>query len=177
LPFGRWFLLCVVLLLSAAGCGSGTAAQQTKIERTFVVDWHEKSARVNLHYSASRVVFHDGRWSADVTVENETGLPLYEATWSPSPGKFTWEGPALVYSGLDVLGNRRLLVVAADTEQPDIPFPLKPGATWHGTISGDVPARPALPRGEPIWLRYPVFSVGHFASSMVHWISNKSVQL
>jgi hypothetical protein len=171
-----------VLLLGSAGCGPGGAERAAKIERTFDVGWNERSASIDLHYTTSRVVFHDGRWSADVSVTNKSGRPLYEATWSPAPGGFMWNGPALAYSGLDVLGTRRLLLVAADREEPDIPFPLEPGASWRGTISGKVPVKPALPRGVPIWVRYPVFGVGRpwdnfTPSTVVHWISNKAVQL
>jgi hypothetical protein len=176
LAFGRWLVLGV-LLFTTAGCGSETANPSTKIERTFVVDWHEKSASVNLRYTASRVAFHDGRWSVDVGVTNETGHPLYEAIWSPAPGDFTWEGPGLAYSGLDVLGNRRLIFVPADREQPAIPFPLEPGATWRGTVSGKVPATPPLPRGRAIWFRYPVFALDSPDAAKVHWISDRSVQL
>jgi hypothetical protein len=128
-------------------------------------------------------VFHDGRWSAGVSITNQTGKPLYEATWSPpgSNGR-TWNGPALVYSGLDVLGARRLIFVPADRERPDIPFPLPAGATWRGTIGGKVPASPPLPRGDAIWVRYPIFGLGQIwdgfgAASAVQWISSKSVQL
>ena len=101
----------------------------------------------------------------------------------PVPGSYqSWNGPALVYSGLDVLQSRRLIYVPADSEKPDIPYPLKPGASWRGTISGKVPADPPLPKGEEIWVRYPVFGIGaawdnFTTSSAVVWISLKSVQL
>lgn len=176
MAFGRLLLLGVVLF-SAAGCGSGRIDPSTRIERTFLVNWHEHADSANLQYSAGRIVFHDGRWSADITVTNKTGHPVYEAIWSPAPGDFTWEGPGLAYSGLDVLGDRRLIFVPADKELPAIPFPLKPGATWHGTVSGKVPSVPRLPRGREIWFRYPVFSLDSPDSSKVHWISDKSVQL
>jgi hypothetical protein len=171
-----------VLLLGAAGCGAPGPSPATKIERTFKVDWHEHATSVDVRYSASRVVFHDGRWSADIAVANHSDRPLYEGTWSPAPGGFTWNGPALVYSGLDVLGDRRLIFVPADREMPDIPFPLKPGATWRGTVSGKVPAVPPLPKADSIWVRYPVFGVGHVwdnftQSDAVQWISQKAVQL
>jgi hypothetical protein len=104
--------------------------------------------------------------------------------WSP-PGNDSWRvwnGPALVYSGLDVLGNRRLIYVAADREEPNIPYPLKPRATWRGTISGKIPAEPRLPRATDIWVRYPVFGIGHAwdgtnPAEAIQWISQKAVQL
>ena len=70
----------------------------------------------------------------------------------------------------------------ADHEQPDIPFPLEAGDTWHGTVSGKVPAVPPLPKADPIWVRYPVFGVGAIwdnftTSSSVQWISQKAIQL
>ena len=176
MAFGRWFLLGV-LLFSAAGCGSGRVDQATRIERTFHLDWHEHAASANFQYSTSSIVFHDGRWSADITVTNNSGHPAYEAIWSPAPGDFTWEGPGLAYSGLDVLGERRLIFVAADKELPAIPFPLKQGASWHGTVSGKVPKIPPLPKKSEIWFRYPVFSLDSPDSSKVHWISNRSVEL
>jgi hypothetical protein len=93
----------------------------------------------------------------------------------------TWNGPALVYSGLDVLGNRRLIYLPADTEQPKLPSPLRDGATWRGTIGGKLPATPPLPRRREIWLRYPVFGVGQPPETStlapVQWISEKAVEL
>jgi hypothetical protein len=94
----------------------------------------------------------------------------------------TWNGPALVYSGLDVLGSRRLIYVPADREVPDIPYPLPRGATWSGTISGAVPADPKLPHGSPIWVRYPVLGVGQpwdgvTPTAAVQWISTKAIEL
>jgi hypothetical protein len=81
-----------------------------------------------------------------------------------------------------VLQNRRLIYVPADREQPDIPYPLPPGATWHGTISGQVPARPRLPRATQIWIRYPVLGVGapwdgFTPAGALQWISQKAVEL
>ena len=171
-----------MLLLTAVGCGAAPISPATKIERTFNVSWHEHASQIDVRYSTTRIVFHDGRWSADIAVSNQSGKPLYEGTWSPAPGSFTWNGPALVYSGLDVLGERRLIFVPADREQPDIPFPLKSGATWHGTVSGKVPAVPPLPKADSIWVRYPVFGVGAIwdnftTSSSVQWISQKAIEL
>jgi hypothetical protein len=45
-----------------------------------------------------------------------------------------------------------------------------------------IPQRPALPRGRPIWVRYPVFGLGRpwdylTPSLAVQWISGKGVQL
>jgi hypothetical protein len=134
-------------------------------------------------FAASRITFHGGRWSAQIAITNETGKPMYETTWSP-PGDYgmTWNGPALVYSGLDVLQNRRLIYVPADREAPDIPYPLPPGATWRGTISGYVPAEPRIPRATQIWIRYPVFGVGVpwdgvTPSGALQWISQQAVKL
>ena len=81
-----------------------------------------------------------------------------------------------------MLGNRRLIYLPAHSEQPAIPFPLRDGATWRGTIEGRIPADPPLPRGEPIWVRYPVFGVGRpwdgfTAALAVQWISERSVEL
>lgn len=135
-----------------------------------------------MSYSATNLTFHDGRWSARIAITNDTGKPMYEATWSP-PGDYgmTWNGPALVYSGVDVLQKRRLIYVPADREKPDIPYPLPAGATWHGTISGKVPAKPRLPRASQIWIRYPVFGVGSawdgYSSGALQWISQKAIEL
>ena len=173
----------VVVLLVAAGCGAPARNTAPQIERTFHVDWHEIASGLAVRYETSLVAFHAGRWSADITVTNNSDKPLYEGTWSPFPGDFRdWNGPALVYSGLDVLHERRLIFVPADTEQPDIPFPLKPGVSWHGTIGGKVPADPQIPKGEPIWVRYPVFGVGAIwdnvtTAASVVWISLKAVRL
>jgi hypothetical protein len=173
-------VLAVAVAVLAAGCGSQAAAP--KIERTFDLDWHDRASQVAISYTARNIVFHDGRWSADVTVHNATGKPLYEAVWPlPGPIGSEWDGPALVYSGLDVLGNRRLIYVPADRELPAIPLPLPDGATWHGTISGKVPRKPALPHGSDIWLRYPVFGVGQqfglVAALDTQWISVKAITL
>lgn len=109
-------------------------------------------------------------------------MPLYETRWAGSTDWSLWNGPALVYSGVDVLGDRRLIYLPADREEPAIPQPLGPGATWHGTIGGVLSQRPALPHGRPIWLRYPVFGLGRpwdyvSPSLAVQWISDRSVQL
>ena len=174
----------LLVVLVATGCGTPKHSKAApSIERTFHVNWHESASGLAVRYETTRVAFHDGRWSADITVTNNSDKPLYEGTWSPFPGDFRdWNGPALVYSGLDVLQERRLILVPADREQPDIPFPLKPGVSWHGTIGGKVPAEPQIPKGEQIWVRYPVFGVGAIwdnitTSSSVVWISLKSVQL
>jgi hypothetical protein len=173
----------LVVVLVSAGCGAPANSTAPKIERTFHVNWHDTASGIAATYATSRVAFHDGRWSADITVTNQSDKPLYEATWAPIPGSFrSWNGPALVYSGLDVLQQRALIYLPADTEQPDIPFPLKPGASWRGTIGGKVPADPPVPKADPIWVRYPVFGVGAIwdnftTASAVVWISLKSVQL
>jgi hypothetical protein len=172
----------LMVVLASTGCGASAHSTAPTIERTFHVNWHESATSVAVHYSTSRLTFHDGRWSAAITVTNDSDKPLYEGTWSPTPGGFSWNGPALVYSGLDVLQTRRLIYVPADTEQPAIPFPLKPGKSWHGTIAGKVPLDPPLPKADPIWVRYPVFGVGQVwdnftPTSAVQWISQKAVQL
>ena len=172
-----------MLVLAAAGCGAESSAPTVRIERAFDVHWRDAASAHPVRYHIDRVVFHDGRWRVRASVTNGTNEPLYEATWSP-PGDFgvTWNGPALVYSGLDVLGQRRLIYVPADKETPDIALPLRPGATWQGTIEGKVPSSPALPRGEDIWVRYPVFGVGEpwdgeNSALAVQWISEKAVRL
>ena len=115
-------------------------------------------------------------------MHNGTGKPLYESAWEP-PGSngTTWNGPALVYSGLDVLGNRRLIYLPADREEPSISLPLREGATWHGTIGGKLPASPALPgagRSGCATRSSPSGQAGGTnASPPVQWISDKSVQL
>jgi hypothetical protein len=169
-----------VLLL--CGCGS-SAGGAGNVERSFDVHWRDQANAHPVRYRIDGITFHDGRWSVRATVTNATRDPLYEATWSP-PGDIgvTWNGPALVYSGLDVLGSRRLIFVPADTETPDIAFPLRPGATWHGTIGGKIPATPPLPHKDDIWVRYPVFGVGQAWDGVnnalaVQWISAKAVQL
>jgi hypothetical protein len=166
-----------------AGCGSQPVTGARTIERSFDVAWRDRATSVAVTYTARHVTFHDGRWSAEVTVHNASGKPLYEAAWSPPDSNgVTWNGPALVYSGLDVLGSRRLIYVPASKEQPEIPFPLRDGATWRGRIEGKIPTEPQLPRGRPIWVRYPVFGIGRpwdgaSAALAVQWISNSAVQL
>jgi hypothetical protein len=171
-------------VLLVAGCGSGTAARGPSIERTFDVDWHDRPSVQNIQYTAHHIVFHDGRWSAQITLHNGTPKPLYPAPWEPADSKgFTWNGPALVYSGLDVLGDRTLIYIPADTASPTMPFPLRPGTTWRSTVSGKVPAEPALPRNDAIWLRYSLVFVGvPFVSAVgngdkVDWISEKGIKL
>jgi hypothetical protein len=176
----RW-ILCGLVVAVAAGCGTESREAPT-IDRAFAIDWHDRASSVAIAYTARRLTLGDGRWSAEVTVHNGTGKPLYEAIWEPAGSNgVTWNGPALVYSGLDVLGTRRLIYLPADVEQPKMPFPLRDGATWRGTIGGRLPTTPALPRRRQIWLRYPVFGVGQppEASTLppVQWISEKAVEL
>jgi hypothetical protein len=147
------------------------------------VHWRDHANAQRVRYRIDGITFHDGRWSVRATVTNATREPLYEATWAP-PGDsgVTWNGPALVYSGHDVLGNRRLIFVPADKETPDIAFPLRPGATWRGTIEGKIPATPPLPRNDDIWVRYPIFGVGQVwdgvnSALAVQWISEQAVRL
>jgi hypothetical protein len=173
----------VLAALAAAGCGAASHAAAPRIERTFDVAWHDEATAEHVVYTTNAIRFHDGRWSARISIENRTNGPLYEATWSP-PGDYgtTWNGPALAYSGLDVLGNRRLIFVPADREVPDIPYPIPAGATWRGTISGAVPAEPKLPHGSPIWVRYPVLGIGRpwdgfTTTAAVQWISAKAIEL
>jgi hypothetical protein len=176
----RW-ILCGLTVAVAAGCGTQGRDAPT-VDRAFAIEWHDRASSVAIAYTTRRLILRNGRWSAQVTVHNGTGKPLYEAEWEP-PGSngVTWNGPALVYSGLDVLGNRRLIYLPADTEQPKLPLPLPDGATWRGTIGGRLPTTPALPRRREIWLRYPVFGVGQppEASQLppVQWISEKAVEL
>jgi hypothetical protein len=174
-------LAVVVALL--CGCGSAARGPATNIERTFDVHWRDHANAYPVRYRVDGITFHDGRWSVRATVVNATAGPLYEATWAP-PGSngVTWNGPALVYSGRDVLGNRRLIFVPADRETPDIAFPLRRGATWRGTIEGKIPATPPLPHDDEIWFRYPVFGVGQVwdgvnSALAVQWISERAVLL
>ena len=113
--------------------------------------------RSDLSTSARRLVFHDGRWSAESRCTTAAASRSTCASGRPPTRTGSvWNGPALVYSGKDVLGDRRLIYVPADTAKPEMPFPLARGATWRGTVVGKVPAKPPLPpKGEPIWLRYP----------------------
>ena len=148
------------------------------------MDWHDRASVQKIAYTARHIVFHDGRWSAEITLHNGTGQRLYPAPWEPSDTKgFIWNGPALVYSGLDVLGDRRLIYVPADRASSDMPFPLEPGATWRATVSGKVPSEPPLPRHDTIWLRYSVVYIGApFSEAVgnaahVDWISNKGFEL
>jgi hypothetical protein len=173
-----------VLLVALAGCGSDATAHGPRIERTFDVHWHDHATVQKVSYSARHIVFHDGRWSAEITLHNGTGQPLYPAPWEPSDSRgFTWNGPALVYSGLDVLGSRRLIYVPADSASSEMPFPLKQGATWRATVSGKVPITPPLPKRNTIWLRYSLVLVGvPFAQVLgngqtVDWISEKGIGL
>jgi hypothetical protein len=173
----------VLATILAAGCGAQSTSGAPKIERTFSVDWHDHATSIPVSYLTHRLVFHDGRWSADVTIRNESDKPLYETVWAPDDIGFRWDGPALVYSGLDVLGARRLIFVPADGERPELPFPLRPGQSWRGTLSGKVPSKPALPRRTDIWLRFPVFGIGmewnsfDNAALAVQVISERGVQL
>ena len=171
----------MLVAVCAAGCGAAPQEPAARIERAFTTDWHDHADSVDVRYTTTRIVFHDGRWTANVTVTNRSDKPLYEATWAPA-GWRSWNGPALVYQGLDVLGARRLIYVPAASEEPRIPYPLRPGATWRGTVVGKIPAAPALPRNDEIWLRYPVFGIGQPWDGVnnalaVQWISDKSVAL
>jgi len=166
-----------------AGCGS-SSARGPAIERSFDVDWHDHATVQPIQYTARHIVFHDGRWSAEITLHNGTAKPLYPAPWEPSASKgFVWNGPALVYSGHDVLGGRRLIYVPADSARPPMPFPLPRGETWRATVGGKVPAKPVLPRHETIWLRFSVVLVGvPFAEAVgnaerVDWISEEGIAL
>jgi hypothetical protein len=175
----RW-IGCALLVVSATACGS--RAGSADIERTFPIEWHDHASSIDVGYTVSQLVFHGGRWSARISVHNASQTPLYEVAWSTDSSHVTWNGPALVFSGLDVLGNRRLIYFPADTEKPTIPLPLKAGATWRGTVGGPIPDKPALPRGRPIWIRYPMFGIGRVwdgfnAATAVQWISNRGVTL
>lgn len=172
-----------MVLALLTGCGSSAGENTGTVERTFNVHWRDHADQHQVRYRVDGITFHDGRWSLHATVTNASRDPLYEATWSPpgDPG-VTWNGPALIYSGLDVLGNRRLIYVPAERETPDIAFPLRPGATWRGTIEGKIPSTPPLPHGSDIWVRYPVFGVGQpwdgvNSALAVQWISARGVQL
>jgi hypothetical protein len=181
LASGRLLLWGLVVVL-LAGCGSSARGGQD-VERTFDVSWHERASQLDMRYATTRIAFHDGRWSARISVHNGTDKPMYETNWTPPDSNgFTWNGPALVFNGLDVLGDRRLIFFAADTETPPLPYPLRPGQTWTGTIGGRLPAEPRVPKDEPIWIRYPMFGIGEpwddvTTSSAVQWLSEKSVQL
>lgn len=155
-----------------------------RIERTYDVAWRDKASSLDVRYTTAQVAFHDGRWSARITVENHSDRPLYEPAWTPPTGSrySAWYGPALVYDGVDVLGNRRLIFVVADSERPAMPYPLRPGAAWSGTIGGELPSKPRIPRGDPVWVRYPTFGIGTpwdgtNPALAVTWISDRSVEL
>lgn len=155
-----------------------------RVERTYDVAWRDHASSLDLRYTTTQVAFHDGRWSARITIANHSDKPLYEPAWTPPTGSrySAWYGPALVYNGTDVLGSRRLIFVVADTERPAVPYPLPPGATWSGTIGGPLPSKPLIPRGSPVWVRYPTFGIGApwdgtNAALAVTWISDKSVEL
>jgi hypothetical protein len=175
----------VLAVLCTAGCGSASNGTPTQhIERTFDVHWTDRPSETPVVYSTRDIRFHAGRWSAVVTATNNTGKPLYEARWVPSDTYgSTWNGPALVFSGINVMGGRQLIFSPADREAPAIPFPLAPGARWSGTIGGRLQRVPKLPRGEPIWIRFPLFGVNEPWSSSespalkVTWISEKAIRL
>jgi hypothetical protein len=152
-------ILCAPAVLLLAGCGSSSTSGP-RIERAFDVAWRDHASAQDVAYRTQRIVFHDGRWSVRMTITNRSDEPLFQATWRVGESWRTWNGPALVYSGLDVLGARRLIYVAADREEPELPFPLAPGASWTGTVGGALPARPALPHGSDIWVRYPILGIG-----------------
>jgi hypothetical protein len=165
-----------------AGCGAQSTHGIATVDRSFAMHWVDHASSQPITYRTASVRLHDGRWSARISVHNGSGTRLYETRWAGSTNWSAWNGPALVYSGLDVLGDRKLIYLPADREVPAIPEPLEPGATWHGTIGGVIPQRPALPRGRPIWVRYPVFGLGRpwdylTPSLAVQWISGKGVQL
>jgi hypothetical protein len=149
-----------LLVLAGAGCGSQASSQAQRVERSYDVAWRDNATSVDVAYATDRIAFHDGRWTANVTITNKSDKPLFQTPWRVGESWTTWNGPALVYSGLDVLGSRRLIYVPADREQPDIPSPLEPGKSWTGTFSGPIPAEPKLPRASDIWLRFPVFGIG-----------------
>ena len=145
------------------------------------MDWHDHASALAVSYTTRHIVLHDGRWSARLTISNETGKPLYEAAWKPDSTGLTWDGPALLYAGHDVLGFRALIYVPADTEKPAIPFPLRSGRTWSGLVEGRLPTTP-LPHGTPIWMRYPVFGVGQAFDGVnsalgLKWISEQGFRL
>jgi hypothetical protein len=175
----RW-IGCALLVVSATACGS--RAGRVDIERAFAVNWHDRANALDVRYAVTGLRFHDGRWSARISVDNRSAKPLFETAWSADPSRIRWDGPALVFSGRDVLGNRRLIYFPADREEPAIPLPLRPGATWRGTVSGPIPDAPPLPRGQPIWVRYPEFGIGEAWDGLnpalaVQWISDRSVTL
>jgi hypothetical protein len=174
----RWILVLVGLSALLAGCGASSHDRAQPIERSFDVHWHDRAASTPITYTTDHLVFHDGRWSARISVTNRTGGAVFELTWAVAGDWRTWNGPALVYPGEDVLGGKHLIYVPADQVEPPIPYPLRNGATWAGTIQGKIPSAPLIPHGQPIWFRYPVFNVGAGVSGRpVQWISEKSVQL
>jgi hypothetical protein len=176
-------MLCGLGVVAATGCGSQPARGPAGVDRAFALDWHDRANGLAVTYTASRLRLRGGRWSAVVTVHNGSPKALYETGWEPPDSNgVTWYGPALVFSGNDVLGERRLIYLPADSEAPRTPYPLRPGATWRGTIGGRLPRAPALPRGRPIWLRYPMFGIGApwdgaNSALAVQWISAKGVEL
>ena len=100
-------------------------------------------------------VFHDGRWSADVTIRNESDKPLYETVWRRTRHGFRWDGPALVYSG-----PRRARQPPADLRPgrrraARVALPAAHRAEWRGTSRGKVPSKPAAAAHTDIWLRLP----------------------
>jgi hypothetical protein len=176
----RWICCAVTIVVTTTACGS--RSESPLIERAFTVDWHDRANAVDVRYAVTSIRFHDGRWSARISVANRSGKPLYETAWAADLSHIRWDGPAIVFAGLDVLGNRRLIYFPADREEPAIPLPLRPGATWHGTVSGKLPDAPPLPRGKQIWVRYPEFGIGQVWDGLnpalaVQWISDRSVTL
>jgi hypothetical protein len=160
----------------------GSRSPSVPIDRSFAVDWHDRANALDVRYAVRSIRFHDGRWSARIAVENRSTKPLFETAWALDSSHIRWDGPALVFSGFDVLGTRRLIYFPADREEPTIPRPLRPGARWDGTVSGTLPEAPPLPRREPIWVRYPEFGIGQVWDGLnpalaVQWISDRSVTL
>ena len=167
-----------MVILTGCGAQAGTAP---KIERTFDLGWHERASQVAISYTTSRIAFHDGRWSAEVTVANHTGKPLYEVTWSLADNHRTWNGPALVYSGLDVLGTRQLIYVAADEELPRSRTRSRPARRGTARSAARCTRRRCCRTEQSIWLRYPVFWLGApfggETQQSVQWISLKAIEL
>ena len=139
---------------------------------------HDHATSIAVAYVTHRLVFHDGRWSARVSVHNgERTSRCTRRTGRRPTRRLHLERP-----GARLLGPRRARQSAAHLRAADRrgrrdPVPAAHRRRrWRGTVGGKVPRQPPLPRGQPIWLRYPSSASASRGTSIttalaVQWIS------
>lgn len=171
------------LILVAAGCAGpsvpiepATAAAPQKHETRWVEASGEGGEK--LVYEVRSFEVTAGGWTAEVAVENRTGV-----TWKFLPHPVWGRMGLRVFASGDVEDLEKRVVEgdlpglrAARAISPPLPGALGPRQRWSGRITGTGP----LPAGRWVRVEFPLLETGRAPSGLparANWITDRALRL